>query len=292
MKSPIAPGSISLLPSLVQAEVDDALVARIREAMSQPDFQPGTLPRVAVRMLALARNPRAGVEDVQRLIEDDPRLVARVMRVASSVLYAAGRATSLRAALVRLGFRGVRDIVIEATVDMVMMRPGRFSAEMEAIWRHCRVTAHLARLVGRYIPGIDWEEAFLCALLHDVGLATSLTFIANEAANTDDAVAFACARRVHEEAGAAVARIWELPEEVRLVLGCHHTLLHEGVPQRMAAVVSVANHLAQEASPIPESLDGDDPDEFPHALDLLELSPEALRIVRDRSGDALSLLDG
>lgn len=282
----------SILPGLARVEADPALMERLRDAMSEPGFEPGTLPRVAVRMMTISRKSNAGIEDMQRLIEDDPRLVARVMRVASSVLYAAGRAKSLRTALVRLGMRSIRNLVVEATVNMVMMRPGRFASDMELLWRHCRVTAHLARLVGRYVPDIDWEEAFLCGLLHDVGLVANLAWIATFEPKTAEEVAFATARVLHEEAGGVVAKRWELPEQLEIVLSHHHRLIYEGEPHLLSAVVAVANDIAQEVSPIPDTLDHMDDHDPERAIEILGLSPEALGIVREQSEEVLTLLDG
>lgn len=282
----------SLVPGFTRVEPDSNLMEQLRAAMAAPGFEPGTLPRVAVRMMTLSRRANAGIEDMQRLIEDDPRLVARVMRVASSVLYAAGRAKSLRAALVRLGMRSIRNLVVEATVNMVMMRPGRFASDMEALWRHCRVTAHLSRLVGRYVQGVDWEEAFLCGLLHDVGLVANLAWIATYQPTTSDDIAFATARELHEEAGGVVAKRWELPEQIEIVLGHHHSLVHAGEPHLLSAVVSVANDIAQEVSPIPDALDHMDAHDPEGAIELLGLSPEAMAIVREQSAEVLTLLDG
>lgn len=277
--------------SNVDAAEVESLALKLRVAMTQVGFEPGTLPRIAVRLLALTRQADIAIGDMQKLLEEEPRVAARVLKVASSPHYSGLRApSSLQSALVRLGVRTVRDLALEASADMVMLRPGRFASDLEMMWRHCRTTAHLARIVGRY-ANVDWDDAFLCGLVHDVGVVACLAWAATNEPSVDTQVIFRVARMLHEEAGVVVARRWELPDSARTVLGHHHRLRDDGTLIPMAAVVAVADAIAREVSPIDENLDGADGYTPEEAIEALGLSPEACAMVRSQAVDVLSALD-
>ena len=68
-----------------------------------------TVPKVASQVIEAIDSPDASVEDIRALIEQDPALAARVMKVSNSSLYSfASEIRSLDQALSLLGSRTVR----------------------------------------------------------------------------------------------------------------------------------------------------------------------------------------
>jgi HD-like signal output (HDOD) protein len=53
-------------------------------------------------------------------------------------------------------------------------------------------------------------------------------------------------QQCHQEASAVVARIWNLPQDVQLVLGHHHDVLIDKYAHPLAAVVALAEELTRE----------------------------------------------
>lgn len=97
--------------------------------------------------------------------------MGRVTTTAQSSLYAGGGATvrSLQDAIRRLGIRGLRNIVLEAAMQLRVFRAPAYAECMETIRRHAPVVAHFSHLVARGVR-LDANEAFLAGLMHDVGL--------------------------------------------------------------------------------------------------------------------------
>jgi HD-like signal output (HDOD) protein len=115
---------------------------------------------------------------------------------------------------------------------------------------HCAVTGQLARLVCRHTAMMD-EHAFLCGLLHDVGTAACIIAVASHrAASRQPAIPFAALapilREVHESASERLAELWQLPGEIRIIIGHHHSLSYKGMIHPLSAVVCVADALATE----------------------------------------------
>lgn len=234
---------------------DDALIdeeelsRRILAAFQSPDYRPPTLPSAAMELMELARNPEVGIDDVLGLLERDTMLAGRVLRVAQSPVYAgAAQIQSLQDALMRLGLNTLRDLVLEVSMNLRVFKAEQYTEVMERVSRHSTAVANLSRLVARR-GGVDAEYAFLCGLLHDVGVAGVLLALGDAKRRRkppEVSVIWPAVDRCHEEAGASMASLWKLPQEIPQVLGVHHDVRVGSKPHPLAAAVCLADELANE----------------------------------------------
>ena len=240
------------------------VVSTVRAALESPQYNPPMLPAIALELIALTRTPDVSLPAVRQLMERDPVLTAKVLKVAQSALYGNGRPlSSINDALCLLGLRTVENIFLETALSAKVFRAKGFEAPMEAVRRHSTATGHLARLVCRHTSLPD-EYAFLCGLLHDVGTAAGLLILAPQARKLRARPAPPSSRRrgepnvafveiatalqsVHQEASEILARAWKLPADVQLVLRNHHGFRIGGRAHPLAAAVCVADWLASEA---------------------------------------------
>ena len=223
---------------------------RIARTFADPSYEPPRLPVVALELLELSRRPEVEVRDVVSLLEKDPVLASRLLRHVRSPLYAGGaEIRSLQKALMHLGLEHIRDIALELTVGARVFRAEHYAEAMDRVSRHSRLTAYLTQVVCRHAL-YDASHAFLCGLLHDVGLAAGLIALGDvprseERPNIE--VALPVLLEMHVELGAQVAESWQLSPEVVNVIRHHHELSDaDGKVQRLAAVVCLAEHLADE----------------------------------------------
>ena len=123
------------------------LAAQIRRVLDAPDYQPPSLPQVAMKLMALARQPQIEFHAVAGVLEQDPMLAAKVLARAQSALYmATSPVRTLRDAVVRLGLRTVRDLVLEVSLNLRVFNAPLYSGIMERVRRHSVATAYAARL--------------------------------------------------------------------------------------------------------------------------------------------------
>lgn len=229
-----------------EAEMRERILAVFRD----PAYRPPTLPSVSLEILELSRRPDVSFPDVVALLEQDSMLAARVLRMAQSPVYAgAARIESLKDALVRLGLRTLRDLVLEVATNLRVFRCQAYTDSMERLSRHSTVTAHLARTVSRYTAMAE-EYAFLCGLLHDVGIAGILIALGDapraKRKPPELTMLWPVIDATHEEAAASMAKLWNLPAEIPYILGAHHRVCIEGYDHPLAATICVADFLAQE----------------------------------------------
>ena len=189
------------------------------------------MPMVAGQIVKAIDNADSSVDEIRALVEQDPGLVARILRVSNSAYY--GFPSEIRSvghAISLLGGRTVRNLVLGASLKGSFRR---FGLMEKLLWEHAAiagpVAAALAKREGR---GIDADEAFTAALLHDVGKAALANSHRDEyekvfARVYNEGVGFVQAERDgfgfdHAELGSRVAEHWKLPPRLANVIRFHH----------------------------------------------------------------------
>jgi len=220
--------------------------------LSRPNLELPRPPTVALEVLELSRKPTACIEDIAKVLEREPLLAGRVLKLANSALYGGNvKVVTLKQALIRMGLAIVRDVVMEAAMHLTVIHAEGLNATLESIRRHSSAVAWVSRFVARN-TSIDAENAFLLGLLHDIGLSIALMGVADfQRAKKQpprlDTVSWLAAESVHERYTEQVLRTWGLPPALTLVLGHHHELKLQGRPQPQVAVLIVAEQIAVEA---------------------------------------------
>ncbi|MBI2893464.1 MAG: HDOD domain-containing protein [Deltaproteobacteria bacterium] len=212
-------------------------------AFESPDYQPPLLPSVATELLELSGWAEVDFEKVIALLEKDPLLAGRVLQIAQSPLYPSkSKILSLKHAVVRMGLRSLVDVFFEATLKLKIFKAPGYEWPMAELQRHSTATAYVTRLVCRYAK-VDGEHAFLCGLLHDVGIAASLITLAEKRKGPDLpdlGRVWPAIFAAHEKASEILAARWKLPVEIQRVLGHHHDPSVDGQVDPVAAAVCVA----------------------------------------------------
>lgn len=232
----------------LQADAEaEHLQELLNKRFNSPGYTPPVLPAAALEVYRLSQQSSVNIQQVLAALEKDPMLAARVLKIASSSMFSAQPVPSLHAAIVRLGLRNLTGIVWEVATNLKVFRSKAYSQPMDSVRIHSMATAYLSRLVAK-LTSVPIDYAFLCGLLHDVGVAASLLILSEntKSALKEDVLALAL-RNTHAEASCVVARLWNLPGDVQLVLGNHHLVSVQGYVHPAAAVVAVAEQLASES---------------------------------------------
>lgn len=226
------------------------LTGRLVQAFRSEGYRPPRLPAVAMELLSLSQKPEVGFDQLESLLERDAVLAGEVLSAGRSAHYGGRRPVdSLHEALVRLGLNGIREVVMQAAMSMRVFRSTTYRDCMERLRDHCRATAHLSRLVSRY-SSVAEERAFLCGLLHDVGIAGILLVLGDATQPNRSApeleLVWPAIDAVHAEAGARMVELWGLPVEISLAVGAHHRVTIEGADHPLAATACIAEAIAGE----------------------------------------------
>ncbi len=228
---------------------EEEMTARLMERFNSPNYEPPKLPGVATELMALAQNPDVTIADIVSLLEKDTMLTGQIMKLVQSAIYSGQtEITSLNQALIRIGLNSLRDVVFQASMNMRVFRADAYADTMNRLRRHSAFTGYVARAICKYTK-IEGEYAFLCGLMHDIGIAAILIALSDTGPKkkAPDLVAiWPAIDRVHAQAGQLIAGLWELPETISVVLGAHHQVMIEGTANPLAATVCLAESIAHE----------------------------------------------
>ena len=209
-------------------------------------------PQVALEVMALSQKPNARIEDIASVLEREPLLAGKVLKLANSALYSAAvPCVTLKQALIRMGLMTVRNVVMEAAMQMTVIHAEGLNETLESIRRHSSAVAWVSRFVARNTP-LDAENAFLLGLVHEVGLSLALVSLADfcrskrQPAQLDE-LSWLAAEETHERFGRAVLESWGLPPVITNVIDHHHSLRSQGRIHPQVAVLTIAEHIASEA---------------------------------------------
>lgn len=226
--------------------ITSALRERLIAVFEDPSYRPPPLPSVAMELLALSNKNDARASDVVRLLEQDEMLAASVMRIVSSPIYSGRNSVmSLKEAVVRLGFKIIRDMVFEVALRSGVFDLDEYAETVAQVQRHSTVTAYIARIVCSK-SRIDGDHAFICGLLHDAGFAGLLFAVTHfEGAESPPLEQiWTDVDALHERASGILGRLWGLPDSMVEVVGHHHHL-HTGEFSKVAAAICVADRLSR-----------------------------------------------
>jgi putative nucleotidyltransferase with HDIG domain len=212
------------------------------------------MPDIAARVLRAVDGGECSVNDLRLIIERDPAIVARILKVANSALYGFARQIdTLTHALALLGMQTVKNLVLAASMRQVF---ARFGLMEKLLFEHASLCGPVAHRLARHLPG-KWnpEEAFVAGLLHDMGKIVLANSYRDEyeqvvARGYNQNLGFAEVERAsfgfdHAELGAEVARHWQLAPLLESVIRYHHepARFAELDPdhRRMTALIAVAS---------------------------------------------------
>jgi HD-like signal output (HDOD) protein len=214
------------------------------------------LPQAVLELLQLLRNDRLSTEQCIRLIEADPILTTRTLRLANSAFYGmAGRVTRITDAVAMLGLRTVAGALAAAALTQAFRQedcPGYSHADH---WQHALATALCARDLAPQ-AGLDEEEAFLAGLMHDFGCLVLAIHSAPGAAaamalSREQALPLHVAESLvrgldHAQVGALLAQHWHFPAEIVAAIEHHHRVPVTEPDHRvpLPTLVQLANTLA------------------------------------------------
>jgi HD-like signal output (HDOD) protein len=242
--------------SLQELLDDDALKRHVSAMSSIP-----TLPRVYTAVGAALADPDVPLRHVAQTIEQDIGLCAKVLRLLNSGFFGLPRrVSSIETAIRLLGTNMLKNIVLSVEVfDASERIAGVDGLSIAALQRHSLLAAGIAR---RLLPErLRAEDAFMAAMLHDVGTLVlamerprelgRLLALGARTGRPLHVLERDAGAASHARVGAYVLGLWSLPYPIV------EAVAHHDEPARVAATtfdvlgaVHVANALAHEhASP-------------------------------------------
>ncbi|HUW55173.1 MAG TPA: HDOD domain-containing protein [Planctomycetota bacterium] len=214
-----------------------------------------TLPAVVSELLERAEDPNATVGNITEIVENDPSLNAKILKLVNSAFYGLPRrVSSLKTAVSILGFNAIRNIVLATSIFNMFGRRGvRFDSV--GFWIHCLGCAVGCTTLFRRIDVTDEHSEFVYGLLHDLGKIVMAVHMEEtmaailKTARTEKLTFHEAEKALegvtHAQLGAALAERWRFPETLTNAIRYHHNVESAGAGLTEASVVHVSDTLAR-----------------------------------------------
>ncbi len=167
------------LTSQVPAAASDeraVLFKQITSALKDGSLELPSLPDIALEVRHVATERDLGLSDLARVIQQDPGLSAYLIKISNSVYYARSQpATSLSAAIARLGIDGTRDLASSYAIrTLFFLKDPTIKGYMREVWRRSVHTAAVSQIIARRC-GLAADKALIGGLFLDIGALPLLT---------------------------------------------------------------------------------------------------------------------
>lgn len=143
-------------------------------AIDQAMDRMGSLNHTLPRVMQVTNDINSSAREMVRVIQMDPVLTARVLRVANSAYFAMQEPVSnLRRATILMGMNTVRNLALATAVRNSFEIRSDCTVSSEDFWRYTVGCAVLSDLLARraVISRAEAEEAFVIGILHPIGRA-------------------------------------------------------------------------------------------------------------------------
>ena len=209
-----------------------------------------TLPVVAIKVLELTQMPDVSVNEIARVVQNDPALAARILKLANSSMFGMPKKiASIQQAMVILGLRTVKVMVL--SFSLVECFSGRKKGDFDfaKYWRRSLSMAVGAKRLADAASDARRDEAFVGGLLADLGMVASYRYAPQEyrpvleayAAGTVpiQEVELAQLGMTHACLTGRLLSHWSLPELLCDAVAAHHGENIESLPKRTGQLASL-----------------------------------------------------
>lgn len=209
-------------------------------------------PEVAGRVLRLSQDPDVVPSELVEVIQTDPALTAKVLRLCNSAYYGFRREiASLTEAGNALGVHALVNLVLTGCAARYFRTGGRGDAA-KALWERSMMNAFSAQLLARVHGGVDPDRAYTVALIQNIGHLVIDDFLVECREEIEDARAsgldlLEAEREVlgmnHAQIGARLARRWGFPDVLVDTIEFHHTPERAAVDPELAGIAHLAESI-------------------------------------------------
>lgn len=218
-----------------------------------------TLPVLYLEVSRILDNPISSIRDISLALMRDQAMVARILKLSNSALYAKPQEiTNLANAVTYLGTQTLRNIILQ--IAMVRMFPfnKKDIPEFSAVtfWEHSLGTAYFTNTLEKKLNLPVSEDYYIGGLLHDLGKLMIYHYypgkfkdIIHKQVHENVACDVAEEKVLgvsHADIGEYLAQEWQFKPTVVAAIRDHHKVLPASAEHPVhAAVVRIANMFAK-----------------------------------------------
>ncbi len=180
-----------------------------------------SLPAIALQVIELVQSPDASMKAIANVIQQDPALAGKILKTVNSSFYSLPkRVTTISAALVVLGLNSVKTLALGFSLVSNVKATSASGFDHNAYWRRSALASAASRRLAELSGNLEAEEAFLGALLQDLGQLALAAALGDKYGKVCGNAQHRDLSRIetealglnHSDVGARLAMRWKLPD--------------------------------------------------------------------------------
>jgi HD-like signal output (HDOD) protein len=186
-------------------------------------------PTSVQNILRLTGSASCAPRDLVEVIQNDPIITIKVLRVVNSAYYSLPKQiTSIDRAVVFLGFNTVKNLALSIAALSLLPHNPQAAFDTKRYLHHSLTTACIARALGARLAAPELHDFFIAGLLHDFGkvvLAEVMPAAFNQAMHTSQEQRVSLHQALltvtgfsHADVGAMLLENWRFPAPLVEVL--------------------------------------------------------------------------
>lgn len=262
------------------------------------------LPHVVSTVTRLINDPESSIRDFEEVIQTDPILVSRLLRLVNSSYFGLNqKVDSISRAVAFLGMKNLHSLVVTDALKNIFDKPAQSkSFSKQALWTHSSAVSICSKMVAERIFSTNGDDAFLCGILHDFGLLVeeqlqpdSFYAICDTAKTTTELIELEqqSLGTNHCEICHLMTQEWNMSPAIQGAILNHHHIFEEIEPGTLTGIIQISEYLVGQIGhpQLPDTNQIISPDLMEHLKDnideytvLLEDLPEELEKAQEIHG--------
>ncbi len=191
-----------------------------------------SLPEIYSQINDLVDDPYCSVNDISKIISNDPSLTTRLLKLVNSPFYGfPSQISTVVRAIAIIGMQELRDLVLATSVTRMFTGIPSDLVNMSQFWRQSIYCGLVARAIASRCHNKNRERLFVAGMLHKIGslvIYKKIPELSREAVSRaqfhgevlyraeNDVIGFN-----HADVGGELIRQWKLPKNLETAIEHH-----------------------------------------------------------------------
>ena len=214
-------------------EVPKNPVTALLDLVNQSEIR--SIKSVITRLLNIMNDPRSTAKDLTDIIQVDPPLTAKVLKLANSAYFSPREKISeIKKAIIYIGFNNLKEILLSQKVVEIFKSEETIEGySRNQLWRHSVAVALMGKMIYRREFGLPGENVYAAGLMHDIGIIAIDQFLQDPFRkilhlSKEKRLPLSQAEKevigfTHADIGEAIGANWNLSPEITVPIGYHHS---------------------------------------------------------------------
>ena len=215
-----------------QKEAKNARIEKLVKMVNKS--QMGSIQNIVSGITRIINDPESSAKDLKEVIQIDPPLTGKLLKLANSVYYSPlTKISEIQKAVIWVGYDALKELALSQKVCEAFVGDTDIEGySRNLLWKHSVAVALLGKMIYRREFGRKGDNIYVAGLLHDIGIIALDQFCQDDfrlilsERKTEKKNQTTAENKVlgfdHTEVGEAITDSWNLPQELIQIIKYHH----------------------------------------------------------------------